>query len=249
MVGCCTSAVPHRRLTTEPGRNSGYGSRVDCYAWGHNIVTTETNAAGTAATMYTPNSGGTSGASAIVAGVVCSYISMIYARTLLRPSPADVRIALANRTNGTPSGAPATDRIGVMPDLRKLIANEVMRYSTDTGPMPVYAGAAAVAFLDPGHGGSVSHGRSSPRGGRGPAGTLEKDVNLSVARQVRRHLGGGVVMSRDGDHNLSLRDRVHAARRSGAPVFVSLHANDGEPGRRGAEVWERCVRGALRARW
>lgn len=235
MVGCCTSAVPHRRLTTEPGRNSSFGSRVDCFAWGHNITTTDSDTTH-ATTMYTANSGGTSGASAIIASVVASLTSMVYERALLRMSPRDVRDALTSARNTTASGAPATDRIGVMPDLRKLIANVVQSYIVDTGPMPSYAGRA-LAFLDPGHGGAVADGHSSPFGGRGPGGTFEKDVNLNVARQVRRHLGGAAALSRDDDRNLSLRARTDAARRSGAPVFVSLHANQGRPGGRGGEIW------------
>src|SRR5262249_9134174 len=42
---------------------------------------------------------------------------------------------------------------------------------------------------------------------------------------------------REGDYNLSLGERAALARQSGAPVFVSLHANSGSPERRGAEVW------------
>jgi N-acetylmuramoyl-L-alanine amidase len=236
MVGCCTSAVPHRRLTTEPGRNSGFGSRVDCYAWGHNIDTTETD--GTSTTMYTPNAGGTSGASAIVASVVCSLLSMIYERALLRPSPADVRAKLTNARNGTASGAPATDRIGIMPDLRKLVDNEVRTIIVSSPSNQVYAGAAgAAAFLDPGHGGRQDAGRSSAYGGRGPSGTLEKDVTLRIAERALAHFGGGARLSRDADYNLSLHDRLEAARTARAPVFVSIHANHGAPHLRGGEVW------------
>ncbi|HNM25095.1 MAG TPA: hypothetical protein PKL15_06680, partial [Saprospiraceae bacterium] len=99
MVGCCTSAVPHRRLTTEPGRNSSFGSRVDCFAWGHNITTTDSDTTH-ATTMYTANSGGTSGASAIIASVVASLTSMVYARALLHRGKVPEAVEQALETIG-----------------------------------------------------------------------------------------------------------------------------------------------------
>ena len=47
--------------------------------------------------------------------------------------------------------------------------------------------------LDPGHGGARDNGRSTERGVRGPAGTLEKDVTMRLARRVARHLGGAAL--------------------------------------------------------
>ncbi|XXF81309.1 N-acetylmuramoyl-L-alanine amidase [Myxococcaceae bacterium GXIMD 01537] len=91
--------------------------------------------------------------------------------------------------------------------------------------------------IDPGHGGNQALGGSSPLGCRGPAGTLEKDVNLRLAERVAQHLGGNVVLTRTGDTSLSLADRAAVAQRLGADLFISLHANSGPQGTRGAETF------------
>lgn len=92
-----------------------------------------------------------------------------------------------------------------------------------------------ICVIDPGHGGDVDAGRSTPHGARGPGGALEKHVTLRLAERVAHHLGRGARLTRDGDINLPLAERVAVARRAGARVFVSLHVN-AEPGR-GAEAF------------
>jgi hypothetical protein len=91
--------------------------------------------------------------------------------------------------------------------------------------------------IDPGHGGCNAAGASTPGGVRGPAGTLEKQVTLDLARRVATHLGAAAVLTRVADNNLTLAERGEVARRHGARVFVSLHANGGAPGQRGAEAY------------
>jgi hypothetical protein len=88
--------------------------------------------------------------------------------------------------------------------------------------------------IDPGHGGTERAGKSTPFGARGATGTAEKDVILALARRVADRLGGDAALTREGDVNLSLGDRIDAARRLGAAVFVSLHADAGPPG---AQAW------------
>lgn len=92
-------------------------------------------------------------------------------------------------------------------------------------------------IVDCGHGGSVAASRSSAIGAVGPRGLQEKDVTLRIGARVVHHLGGEAALTRDGDRNLSLADRAAVAWRHGAAVFVSLHANAGAPGERGAETW------------
>ena len=87
--------------------------------------------------------------------------------------------------------------------------------------------------IDPGHGGTAAIGSSTPFGVRGPRGTVEKDVTLLLARRLATRLGGQATLTRHADVNLSLGQRVETARRSGARVFLSLHANDGS----GCETW------------
>lgn len=93
--------------------------------------------------------------------------------------------------------------------------------------------------IDPGHGGDVSRGGSTPYGARGAQGTLEKDVTLALALRVRSRLAPrvDVRLTREGDENRSLAERAALVRRSGADAFLSLHANDGAPALRGCEAW------------
>ncbi|MFO1127967.1 MAG: N-acetylmuramoyl-L-alanine amidase [Rhodospirillales bacterium] len=76
--------------------------------------------------------------------------------------------------------------------------------------------------IDAGHGG-VDPGAISPSGLR------EKTVTLATAREIRaslRAIGGyRVVLTRDSDVFIPLRTRVATARRAGADVFLSVHAD------------------------
>src|SRR5205823_10692642 len=66
-------------------------------------------------------------------------------------------------------------------------------------------------------------------GATGPTGIMEKDLVLDVAKRVAKlvgdPLGIKVLLSRDGDHFVTLRDRTSFANRARADVFVSIHAN------------------------
>lgn len=95
----------------------------------------------------------------------------------------------------------------------------------------------ALIVIDPGHGGAHPAGGSTPLGVRGPAGTLEKDITLRLAQKLAARLGGQVELTRDADVNLPLAERAAIARRSGARIFLSLHANERASGRRGGEAW------------
>lgn len=79
-----------------------------------------------------------------------------------------------------------------------------------------------VVVLDPGHGG-VDPGAISPTG------FFEKNLTLTYARAIRDVLAGNantkVVMTRDSDVFLRLRERVAAAREADGDLFVSLHAD------------------------
>jgi N-acetylmuramoyl-L-alanine amidase len=92
-------------------------------------------------------------------------------------------------------------------------------------------------ILDCGHGGTLAASRSTPLGAVGPRGLREKDVTLRLGARVAHHLGDDALLTRDGDHNLSLAARAALARDHRAAVFVSLHANAGAPGERGPETW------------
>ena len=137
MVGAANSTVPHSRLSF-----SCHGSRIDCYAWGENIVTTGDGWQGTSTTAYTTGFGGTSGASPIVAGAAVLLQSWRKKRQGKVFSPALLRQAMSSANLNTASGNPASDRIGVMPDLRAIleaeIADERVRYVNENYAPLVY---------------------------------------------------------------------------------------------------------------
>ncbi|MEL1264435.1 S8 family serine peptidase [Pseudoxanthomonas putridarboris] len=95
--------------------SSSFGSRVDCFAYGEAIQT----ATSPGIASYTNNFGGTSGASAIVAGIACAVQGMCYAATGDILQPGDIRAMFRDPTLGT--AIDADQKIGAcMPNLRKI---------------------------------------------------------------------------------------------------------------------------------
>ncbi len=74
----------------------------------------------------------------------------------------------------------------------------------------------------------AGHGGRDP-GAVGPNKVLEKDVVLSLAKDLakalRQQLGVKVMMTRTDDRFIELRERTAYANRVGADLFISLHAN------------------------
>lgn len=79
-----------------------------------------------------------------------------------------------------------------------------------------------VVVLDPGHGG-IDDGAS------GAGGILEKEVTLDFAKDLQARLSGvpglTVVLTRDTDRFLSLRERVKIAQDVQASLMISIHAD------------------------
>jgi len=79
-----------------------------------------------------------------------------------------------------------------------------------------------IVVIDAGHGGGDP-------GAVARDGTREKDIVLGFARALRADLNGRghykVQMTRDEDVFLPLRERVAFARRNGASLFISVHAD------------------------
>ena len=98
--------------------------------------------------------------------------------------------------------------------------------------------AGTLVVLDPGHGGE-------DQGALGPAGELEKNITLAVARATSTRLQAAGVMvrlTRDGDDGTSLGDRTALANQLEADAFVSIHANAYRgKGVRGAETYYMSV--------
>ncbi len=89
-------------------------------------------------------------------------------------------------------------------------------------PKPEPEAVRRVIVVDPGHGG-VDPGTT------GISGVYEKHVTLAVARTIQERLQRGgryrVVLTRQRDVFVRLRDRVAFAREAGAELFISLHAD------------------------
>tara|TARA_X000000950_G_scaffold287075_1_gene397968 strand:- start:18361 stop:19449 length:1089 start_codon:yes stop_codon:yes gene_type:complete len=79
-----------------------------------------------------------------------------------------------------------------------------------------------IIIIDAGHGGKDS-------GAIGVRKILEKDVTLVVAKKLKKRLQKNknyrVILTRQGDRYLRLRDRVKIARKNKADLFISLHAD------------------------
>jgi serine protease len=119
MVSASSSTHPYRKL---PYAN--YGNRVNCYAWGENVVTAGNypGFSGIATNTYTANFGGTSAASAIITGAAIALQSIAEASPKGKYSPFEMRAILSDPLNGTNStNGHLVDKIGVMPDLKKII--------------------------------------------------------------------------------------------------------------------------------
>ncbi|WP_206997501.1 N-acetylmuramoyl-L-alanine amidase [Trinickia mobilis] len=103
--------------------------------------------------------------------------------------------------------------------------------------------------IDPGHGGEDP-------GAIGSAGTYEKHIALDVAKRLRAKIDAQPnmrsMMTRDADFFVPLNVRVQKARRVGADLFVSIHADAfTTPAARGSSVFALSEHGAssAAARW
>ena len=117
--------------------------------------------------------------------------------------------AIAATTDAPPAGAPPA-----APPTTAPVDPVLPNLST--------AGGLRTVVIDAGHGGDE-------HGARGPQGTLEKDVTLSVARRLKAaiesRLGVRVILTRDGDQTIGLDERAAVANNNKADAFISLHAN------------------------
>ena len=77
--------------------------------------------------------------------------------------------------------------------------------------------------IDPGHGGKDPGAQGYLKG------VVEKNVTLEIsrrlARKIRKKLGCEVILTRNGDYYLSLKERIAIANRNNADLFISIHTN------------------------
>jgi subtilisin family serine protease len=131
MVAASNSKPPFERLY-----RSNFGSRIDCFAWGEDVRTAG-NFPGSSNGLknrFTNSFCGTSSAAAIVAGIAMAVQSIVEASYHERLSPIQLRNILGDENFGTCSALGlAKDKIGVMPDLKKIIDQA----------LPIYFGSPA----------------------------------------------------------------------------------------------------------
>ncbi len=117
-------------------------------------------------------------------------------------------------------------------DMKKLVDPVLRpRYSPTSGPV-------TTVVIDAGHGGHDA--------GAVSAYAREKDCNLAVARLLKRKLekqGFKVVMTRDGDYFLTLKQRVDIANATPNSIFVSIHHNAGRSAAEGIETFTLAPQG------
>jgi N-acetylmuramoyl-L-alanine amidase len=75
-----------------------------------------------------------------------------------------------------------------------------------------------IIVIDPGHGGSDN-------GARGPDGTLEKNVNMTLANLIAENLADKYrpVLTRNDDYGMGITERTSIANAGRASLFVSIH--------------------------
>jgi len=129
------------------------------------------------------------------------------------------------------------------PVLRPLRAASVTLTSRPTPHAPPLR-LKKVIIIDAGHGGKDP--------GAAGAAAIEKDLTLAAAMALQARLERAgryqVVMTRDSDIYVPLENRVQIARRAGADLFISLHADSGpNTTLRGASVYTLSDRATGRA--
>lgn len=146
------------------------------------------------------------------------------------PAPKDdrsVEIEQPPLASGDPAPAPAAIAAAPVPP----------RKPANSAPAPAIAssGKKPLIVIDPGHGGVDP-------GALGANGVYEKQVTLTIAKALKEALEDTgryrVLLTREKDTYLKLYKRVEFARKNGADLFVSLHADSiGKSNVRGASVY------------
>jgi N-acetylmuramoyl-L-alanine amidase len=136
---------------------------------------------------------------------------------------------------------------------KKEIATDVVDTKKEKAPQDIasspqvtqIASKKIVIAIDAGHGGEDS-------GARGAAGSLEKNITLSIARKLKKVIDDDgqlkAVLTRDDDYFVPLHGRVVKARKLKADLFVSIHADAfTSPDARGSSVFALSESGATSA--
>jgi len=122
----------------------------------------------------------------------------------------------------SPQVSPQAAPLEVTPALGPAPAQKPTTQAFAPPPSPEAKPGKKVVVLDPGHGGVDP-------GAEGRTGVYEKYLTLSMATELKRQLDATgryqVVLTRDKDIFIPLRERIAIARAAGADLFISLHAD------------------------
>ena len=128
--------------------------------------------------------------------------------------------SIAQRTAALVAPAKASPVAGAAETRTTLAANYLPMPPRRPGGRP--SAHRPMIIIDPGHGG-VDPGAQSRHG------IYEKHVVLALSREITRQLIASgryrAEMTRDRDVFIRLRDRVAIARKKGADIFISVHAD------------------------
>jgi N-acetylmuramoyl-L-alanine amidase len=136
-------------------------------------------------------------------------------------------------------GAPVTSVTPSQPDIAATAAVPNVSQSTVS---PRATGRDIIIAIDAGHGGQDP-------GAVGPKGTYEKNITLSISRQladmINKQPGLKAVLTRTGDYYIHPNKRPDVARQKQADLLISVHA-DAVQNRKahGASVWVLSMRRA-----
>jgi N-acetylmuramoyl-L-alanine amidase len=114
-----------------------------------------------------------------------------------------------------------------LPLVLVMVAGFSMRMSTSSNLQSTF-----VVMIDAGHGGSRS-------GVIAADGTKEKDINLSIAKKIKDLNTDSrikVLMTRTGDEDAPLQERVAGAKRQNVNAFLSIHINRDESSQSGIQL-------------
>lgn len=119
--------------------------------------------------------------------------------------------------------------VRVMKDAARVTSShyDAMLASLDMPMAELFNLRVRTIVIDPGHGGIDP-------GATGPQGLKEKDVVLDIARRLRDKLAASgeyrVLLTREEDRKVFLKQRVAFAKASHADLFISIHINSLPPG-------------------
>ena len=206
---------------------------------------TQGGAAPTAAGAASPASpAADAAASPIDVAASAAATSRLISELAAKAAARDADTRQASATGAPPGPAPAPEPAATA------VATPAPAPAAPRPTLPREAGMRPLVIaIDPGHGGQDP-------GAIGKSGTREKDVVLAISKELARQIdatpGLKAYLTRDNDVFIPLNQRARLARKAGADMFISIHADAAENrSADGSSVYVLSLRGASsqRARW